>query len=179
LLIRPDEIDEVLKSHPAVAEVATFGMPDPDFGEIPVSAVVLKNEASEAALTEYCRERLEGAKVPKRIVRLDQLPRGDAGKVKFEDLRQKFEPATAAKTTSSGIGELSELILELASVTFRVPRETLSLETHADDVPGWDSFAHINLILHVERRLGLRIATSDVAAIETLADLKRSVERAL
>jgi long-chain acyl-CoA synthetase len=183
-LIRPDEIDEVLKAHPAVIEVATIGMPDADFGEIPVSAVVLRKEASEAELTDYCREHLEGAKVPKRIIRLDELPRGDAGKVKIEVLRQKFDPIVGPKTgstsatSSDGIGELSDLLLDLASVTFRVPRETLSLETHAKDVSGWDSFAHINLILHVERRLGLRIPTADVAGIETLADLKRSVERA-
>jgi long-chain acyl-CoA synthetase len=56
-LIVPEEIDEVLRAHPAVVQSATLGMPDEDFGEVTVSAVVLDRAADEAVLVERLRQR--------------------------------------------------------------------------------------------------------------------------
>ena len=53
-LIAPDEVDEALTSHPAVVEEVTVGIPEPDFGEIPVSAVVLDAAADELELIAHC-----------------------------------------------------------------------------------------------------------------------------
>src|SRR4029450_8538294 len=56
--ISPREIDEVLLTHPAVAEAVSFGVPHPTWGEEVSAAVVLQGAATEAELLGYCRERL-------------------------------------------------------------------------------------------------------------------------
>jgi amino acid adenylation domain-containing protein len=80
--ISPREIDEALLEHPAVAEALAFAVPDARLGEDVAAAVVLKpgTAASEAELREFASRRLADFKVPRRIVLLDELPKGPTGK---------------------------------------------------------------------------------------------------
>jgi len=66
--IGPREIDEVLLSHPAVAEAVCFGIPHPAWGEEVAAAVVLKDAASEAEIVAFCKERLAEFKRPKKFL---------------------------------------------------------------------------------------------------------------
>lgn len=172
-LIRPEELDEALLAHPAVREAATLGVPDPDFGEVPVSAVVLDGETDEAALTAHCRERLEALKVPKRIVAVEAIPRGVSGKPRVDELR-----ALLADEPSVAGDEFRKAVLELAANTFRIDASGLTPEATPEDVQGWDSFGHINLVLRAERTFGVQIPTAEIAAIRTLGDLAGAIERA-
>jgi acyl-CoA synthetase (AMP-forming)/AMP-acid ligase II len=79
--ISPREIDEVLLTHLAVAEAVCFGVPDAKYGEEVAAAVVLRGEASAAALAAHCRERLAAFKVPKTIYLVTQIPRTATGKI--------------------------------------------------------------------------------------------------
>jgi acyl-CoA synthetase (AMP-forming)/AMP-acid ligase II len=79
--IGPREIDEVLLSHPAVAEAVCFGMPHPTWGEEVAAAVVLRSPATEADLMAHCRERLADFKRPKQIFITDAIPRTATGKI--------------------------------------------------------------------------------------------------
>jgi acyl-CoA synthetase (AMP-forming)/AMP-acid ligase II len=81
--ISPREVDEVLLGHPAVAEAVTFAVPHPTLGEDVAAAVVLADgqQASEEEIRRYAGERVAGFKVPRRIVLLDELPKGSTGKV--------------------------------------------------------------------------------------------------
>lgn len=79
--IAPREIDEVLLTHPAIAEAVCFGVPDAKYGEEVAAAVVLRAEASEADLIAYCRERLVSFKIPKKIYVVTQIPRTVTGKI--------------------------------------------------------------------------------------------------
>ena len=67
--LSPGEIEAVLVSHPAVAEAAVFGLPDTEWGEKVVAAVVLKpgGDVDESALQQWVRERLRSTKTPERI----------------------------------------------------------------------------------------------------------------
>jgi len=84
------EIDSVLLEHPAVAEVATFGAPDPKYGEEVHAAVVLKGEATVEQLQEHCRSRLADFKVPKVIHITKELPRTATGKVQRRHVAATF-----------------------------------------------------------------------------------------
>jgi acyl-CoA synthetase (AMP-forming)/AMP-acid ligase II len=77
----PREIDEVLLTHPAVAEAVTFGVPHATWGEEVAAAVVLRGAATEEELISYCRERLADFKSPKRIHITENIPRTATGKI--------------------------------------------------------------------------------------------------
>ena len=87
--IHPREVDEVLNSHPDTLEVATVGMKDTFRGEVPVAFVALKPGRTVTAeeLIDYCKTRLVGYKVPKRIEFRDALPKTGPGKIDKLKLR--------------------------------------------------------------------------------------------
>jgi malonyl-CoA/methylmalonyl-CoA synthetase len=92
--IYPREVEEVLATHPAVAEVAVLGLPDPDFGEQVVAVVVpAAGQPRDAqALVDWCRDRLASFKKPRRVEFVDALPRNALGKVQKHVLRERLSP---------------------------------------------------------------------------------------
>ena len=81
--IAPREIDEVLLSHPAIAQAVTFPIPHAQLGEDVAAAVVLKesHSATGGELGEFAAARLADFKVPRRFVFLNELPKGATGKL--------------------------------------------------------------------------------------------------
>jgi fatty-acyl-CoA synthase len=75
--IFPAEVERCLLDHPAVAEAAVFGVPDPHWGEITVAAVVRRPGVAltDADVVEHVRSRLAGYKKPRAVQFLDALPR--------------------------------------------------------------------------------------------------------
>ena len=84
------EVEELIYQHPAVSEVAVFGVPDERWIEAVAAVVVVREgQAVDAAeLTAFCRERLAGYKVPKRITFTEALPKNASGKVLKRELRE-------------------------------------------------------------------------------------------
>jgi acyl-CoA synthetase (AMP-forming)/AMP-acid ligase II len=78
--IAPAEVEAALRDHPAVAEIAVIGLPDPQWGEIVCAVVVEKPGASLdlESLQKHCAERLAGFKKPRRLERVAALPRTPA-----------------------------------------------------------------------------------------------------
>jgi len=81
--IAPREIDEALLRHPAVLEAAAVGVPDADYGQEILAAVVLKNGARTTAeeMRAFCLRELGRYKTPREFRFLDALPKGPSGKV--------------------------------------------------------------------------------------------------
>jgi acyl-CoA synthetase (AMP-forming)/AMP-acid ligase II len=91
--IAPREVDEVLLSHPAVAQAVTFALPHDKLGEEVAAAVVLREGAagaSEGELRDLVRARLADFKVPRRIVFVDAIPTGPTGKLQRIGLAQRL-----------------------------------------------------------------------------------------
>lgn len=93
--IAPLEIDAVLTAHEAVAEAATFGVPDPIYGEAVASWVTLKPEAAVTtqALDAYCKQHLPEAKCPTCIDFVDTIPKNDRGKIDRNAARALWDEA--------------------------------------------------------------------------------------
>ena len=79
--ISPQEIDEVLLSHPAVAEAVAFGVPNVTHGEEPSAAVVLRSQATQSEIIRHCRDHLADFKCPRVIHIVDEIPRTATGKI--------------------------------------------------------------------------------------------------
>ena len=81
--VYPREAEEALLTHPAVAEVAVLGVPDPDWGESGVAVVVLEagKSATEAELLAFLRDKLARYKQPRQVFFWDELPKSGYGKV--------------------------------------------------------------------------------------------------
>jgi len=87
--VYPAEVEAALLAHPAVAEAGVFGEPDAEWGSRVAAAVMLRTgcRASSDELTAFCRARLAGFKVPRRIEFREALPRNAAGKLLRRELR--------------------------------------------------------------------------------------------
>lgn len=88
--VYPREVEEVLATHPGVADCAVVAGPSEQWGEEVVAFIVARPGApapDDATLAAHCRTALAGFKVPKRYVGVDALPRNAAGKVLKRDLR--------------------------------------------------------------------------------------------
>jgi len=94
--ISPREIDEVLLTHPAIAEAVAFGVPHPMWGEEVEAAVVLREPVPTADLTAFCKERLAEFKRPKQIHVTDAIPRTATGKIQRRVVAAAFAPTGKA-----------------------------------------------------------------------------------
>jgi long-chain acyl-CoA synthetase len=88
--VYPNEVEDVLASHPGVLEAAVIGLPDEHSGEAVTAFVVKRDEALTAdVLRAFCKEGLTGYKVPKQIVFRESLPKTNVGKVLRRALREE------------------------------------------------------------------------------------------
>lgn len=86
--VYPAEVEAVLAQAPGVEDAAVIGAPDPEWGQVPVAAVV--GGTGEQAVLDHCYARLARYKVPRQIVRVSELPRNAAGKVDRALLRRRL-----------------------------------------------------------------------------------------
>ncbi len=81
--VYPAEVEAVLRTHPDVADVAVFGVPDPTWGETVATVIVARQGSALTAddVVAFAGDRLAGYKRPRRVVLVDELPRNATGKV--------------------------------------------------------------------------------------------------
>lgn len=175
--IMPGEINEVVLQHPAVAEVATVGLPDSIWQEIAVTAIVVKEgaETNEKGIIEYCRGYLERSKIPRKVFILKELPKGISGKVVIPELLNLIQkPSDQASSSKNNNG--FELIV-LAAEVFNVDKENLELKHGNDEIKGWDSMGHLDLVAAVEEHYSITLNTREVMNIKCLNDLWSMIQQ--
>jgi long-chain acyl-CoA synthetase len=97
--IYPAEIEDVLHRHPAIADVAIFGVPDDEWGERIHAAVEPRPDAilTAADVIAFARARMAGYKVPREVSFHPALPRDQAGKLLKRALRDPYWAGRAAR----------------------------------------------------------------------------------
>ena len=90
--ISPREVDDILMDHPAIAQVVTFAMPHKSLGEDVAAAAVLRegHDVSEKEVRDFAAERLAAFKVPRKVLFLDEIPKGATGKLQRIGLAEKL-----------------------------------------------------------------------------------------
>ncbi len=90
--VSPLEVDGVLSAHPAIAQVVTFALPHPKLGEEVAAAVVLREgeDVTDRDIRDFAKERLADFKVPRKVIILDEIPKGATGKLQRIGLAEKL-----------------------------------------------------------------------------------------
>jgi len=95
--VYPREVEDALRSHPAIAELVVIGLPDVDHWGEKVTAVVVLKEGQTLTLDEvkaYCRDKIAGYKIPKSLKTVPTLPRNHTGKIQKLVLQELFKQET-------------------------------------------------------------------------------------
>ena len=89
------EVEQVLVTHPGVAECAVIGLPDNDYGERVVAVVVRQSGhvVTDADIIGFTRQHIATFKAPRQVVFIDELPKTPAGKIQKNLLRKQFAAA--------------------------------------------------------------------------------------
>jgi len=101
--VYPNEIEDVVMTHPGVREVGAVGVPDARSGEAVKIVVVRKDAAvTDAEIIAHCRQQLTGYKTPRHVEFRDALPRSPIGKILRRELRDKVEPTSKEAAEQKG-----------------------------------------------------------------------------
>jgi fatty-acyl-CoA synthase len=92
--IYPVEIENMIRAHPAVSDIAVFAVPDHYYGEIVGAAITLAADATAEELRAYCDGRIAKFKVPARLYRVTEFPLTASGKIRKTELRDMAEAET-------------------------------------------------------------------------------------
>jgi oxalate---CoA ligase len=169
----PYEVEKAALGHPAVLEAAAFGVPHPRLGENVAAAVVLRpgSSASEEQLKRFLAERLAGFKVPRRILLLSSLPRGDTGKIQRSALSEAYG------TTSREAAPPSRLIeYELRQLWERLlGKQDIGIDDDFFETGG-DSLLATEMLLEVEQLTGKPYPQAELSTltIRRIADVVAS-----
>jgi thioesterase domain-containing protein len=191
--ILPGEIDEVLNSHPAVAEGLAYALPNERLGEDVAVAVILRNgwqpsEELRRELRQYCATRLSLAKVPGKIVFVKDLPKTATGKIMRIGLAEKLDSqqmtwvessAQAAPPPANGDEAAPQGIMEMVMVSIweeALDRRPIGVR---DDffALGGDSLHGARLLARVRDVLGVELEPAFLLAAPTPADMVAALAR--
>lgn len=172
--IYPEDVSNILRAIPGVLDAVTFGEPDPLWGERAVSCVICDPEAEppiETIIEEFL-ERASRNKLPHDILKLDSFPRGPAGKVVMSEIREIYQRSTRThERHDAPEHDLNGRIYSIASDILRCPAEHLSPTSEADNVPGWTSLSHVELMLAIEDDFGFKLSAREIMKFRTLGDV--------
>ena len=163
--IHPGEVDDVMLSHPAIQEAATFAVAHASLGEDVACAVVLRPSCAvtEAELQQFVAERLAPFKVPRRIYFVEKIPRGSTGKPRRHLLAEWVLQGVVQPSTGDGdrverpLNEIERKVMALWSELLgrhdlRVGEDFFSA--------GGDSMGAVSMLNEVEQMMGIRAVLS-------------------
>ncbi|WP_461520890.1 AMP-binding protein [Porticoccus sp.] len=166
--ISPEEISACLNSHDAVIESVALGVEDADWGEWVAALVVAAEPVDETGLVRWCREHLSEYKVPKKVFFVQELHKGPSGKILQEQARAALLKQLASDQASEGSDDHNEVVFSLAARSFKLSLSELSGASSPENTVGWDSLAHMDLVVAIEKHFGIRLSPRDIMQIDSL-----------
>lgn len=182
--ISPREIDEALLDHPAVLQVLAFAVPDRRLGEQVAAAVVLDESATEVSeqdIRRFAQLRLSDAKVPRRIVFLDEIPKGPTGKLQRIGLAERLgiselEEGGVERPFTPPSSTIQKLLAELWGQVLGL--DGTSVHDRFLDVGG-DSLLATRLLGLIREETGVELTMLDLSDRATIAEQAKLIEAML
>lgn len=169
ITVYPEDIQKLIADLPGVREVDVVGRPDADFEETIVVCAVVETGMNENKIAAACAAGLAPERRPDRIVLLDSLPRGPSGKVQRDALIAQLDAASAAtEKTGGGQQTLECQVIAIAADVFSMESDAIDIASTPESLPNWDSFAHLQLVLSLEKRFGIRLKPKDVMQLRSI-----------
>ncbi len=179
--ISPREIDEALLDHPSVMQVLAFAVPDRRLGEQVAAAVVVDpaaGEVSEHDIRRFAQLKLSDAKVPRRIVFLDEIPKGPTGKLQRIGLAERLgiSELEGTDTPQPFTPPTSTIEILLADLWKRVlGLDETSVHDRFLDVGG-DSLLATRLMGLIREETGIELTMLDLSDRATIAEQADLIE---
>lgn len=176
--VYPEDVNAVLRTVPGIMDVATLGLPDEQWGERVVAAIVTEpgQSPSEEAIAEHFLANASPEKLPREMHFFDELPRGPAGKVVKAELARLIEERRTARQATGTEGSLTDRVLAVAAHAFKCRPEALSLESSPKTTDGWTSLAHVELLIGLELEFDIKLTPEDIMRIDSLGEALTYVE---
>jgi amino acid adenylation domain-containing protein len=180
--VAPQEVDEVLLEHPAVAEAVTFAVPHATLGEDVASAIVLRPNAAATPrdIRLFTIGRIADFKVPRQVLIVREIPKGPTGKAQRIGLAAKLGLATSAATPRAFIAPrtpLEEVLAEHWADLLEIDQIDVDQDVFA---LGADSLTVTQMLSRLRTSFGIKLSFKDIfdaPTVTALAHLLESFER--
>jgi len=180
--IAPNQIDEILLDHPAVAQAVAFAMPDSRLGEEVAAAVVLRagENATERELREFAASRLADFKIPRRVVIVDEIPKGPTGKLQRIGLAERLglvptdRPPKRIGTYDPPSTPVAQAIIRIWQSVLKVDR--VGLHDNFLDLGG-DSLQATMIAARIRERFGVELTVLDLMDAQTVLEQTHILEQ--
>jgi acyl-CoA synthetase (AMP-forming)/AMP-acid ligase II/thioesterase domain-containing protein/acyl carrier protein len=172
--ISPQEIDDVLLTHPAIAEAISFSIPHKILGENVAVAVLLRtpNSLTENDVRQYVAEHLIDFKIPQQVIFVDDFPRGPSGKVN----RIALAETLGLNTESNYVAPRTDLERTLAKIwAEELEIKRVGIEDNFFALGG-DSLSGARLIVAVETKLAKPLPTKALFKLSTVTEMAAAIE---
>ncbi len=166
--IAPEEVSACLNTHPAVIESVVLGIEDADWGERVAALVVPTETVKDTALVKWCRDYLSDYKVPKQVFFVSELQKGPSGKILQEQARTELLKQLESERGDDTLDDYTEIVFYHAARSFKLPLAELSLTSCPENTVGWDSLAHMELVVAIEKDFGIRFLPREIMQIDSL-----------
>jgi acyl-CoA synthetase (AMP-forming)/AMP-acid ligase II len=176
--IAPQEIDEVLLDHPAVAEAVTFAVPHATLGEDVASAIVLRPNAAATPkeIRQFAVERIADFKVPRQVLIVSEIPKGPTGKIQRVGLAAKLGVANGGSVPQNFIAPRTPIEKALVEIW----AEVLQLEqvgVHDDFFAlGGDSLLATRILLRLHETLHVDVEISGIFEASSVGEMAEHIE---
>ncbi|MFM8857195.1 MAG: AMP-binding protein [Actinomycetota bacterium] len=170
--VNPMEVEDVLRRHPSVRDVAVFGLPHRRLGHIVAAAVTVTTDVDSDDILVFATEVLSSHKVPAHILILDELPKLGVGKVDLARLVD-ISLSQVAQHSNTYRSTTEELIATIWA-------DELGAENLSPEVPftvaGGDSLSAIRVVAEVERAFDVRGSSNELLRTRTIREMAATIE---
>ena len=172
--IYPEQVTEMINTHPKILENSCLGVSDEIFGEKLVCALVVKHNESlnKLELIEFIRPLLEQNQLPKEYYFFNDLPKGLSGKIQNKSVLKLIQ-SQDKKDENESEASYQEIIKSAASEVFGLDLSQITMNDNSNTLEGWDSMGHLFFITHLEKHFGIEFSNAEMMTMNSLATTER------